>query len=210
MTSSKLPPHTEELAIRFVNTVAWRLRAESEERLRSPEALLAWLEQNGILSSSETRRLAQRWKQRPRDAAAAYEGAVRLRDAIYELFIAQIRKRAPSSSALELFSEFLWYEPSMLRLDWQNQRLTWRQRSTAGEASDLLKPIALSAAELMTGTRAQRIKQCEDDRGCGWLFVDESRLQNRRWCSMGDCGNIAKVRRHRKRIGRPHQGPIKS
>lgn len=43
------------------------------------------------------------------------------------------------------------------------------------------------------------IKQCEDDRGCGWLFVDDSRLKNRRWCSMGDCGNVAKARRHRAR-----------
>jgi predicted RNA-binding Zn ribbon-like protein len=61
---------------------------------------------------------------------------------------------------------------------------------------DLLAPIAWSAADLMTGARAQRVRQCEDNKGCGWLFLDESRAGTRRWCSMGDCGNRAKARRH--------------
>jgi predicted RNA-binding Zn ribbon-like protein len=63
-----------------------------------------------------------------------------------------------------------------------------------------LMPIAFSAVELMTGVRAARVRQCQDDRGCGWLIVDESRAQNRRWCSMGDCGNRAKAHRHYERV----------
>jgi predicted RNA-binding Zn ribbon-like protein len=59
--------------------------------------------------------------------------------------------------------------------------------------------FALSAAELMTGSRTRKIRRCQDDRGCGGLFVDESRLQNRPWCCMGDCGKLAKARRHGER-----------
>ena len=33
----------EELSIKFVNTVAWRLRNPVEERVASPEAVLKWL-----------------------------------------------------------------------------------------------------------------------------------------------------------------------
>jgi predicted RNA-binding Zn ribbon-like protein len=51
----------------------------------------------------------------------------------------------------------------------------------------------------MTGPRAERVRQCADEQGCGWLFLDQSRLNNRRWCSMGDCGNRAKARRHYRR-----------
>jgi predicted RNA-binding Zn ribbon-like protein len=36
--------------------------------------------------------------------------------------------------------------------------------------------------------------------GCGWLFVDESRNGSRRWCSMKDCGNRAKARRHYRKV----------
>ena len=47
---------------------------------------------------------------------------------------------------------------------------------------------------LVSGDR-ELIRQCEDD-ACGWLFVDRSRGGRRRWCSMADCGNRAKARRH--------------
>jgi predicted RNA-binding Zn ribbon-like protein len=85
------------------------------------------------------------------------------------------------------------------RLAWGAGELTW-SIGREFDALDLLKPIVVSAAELMTGPRAGRVKQCQDDRGCGWLFVDESRAQNRRWCSMGDCGNRAKANRHYERV----------
>jgi predicted RNA-binding Zn ribbon-like protein len=85
------------------------------------------------------------------------------------------------------------------RLAWGAGELTW-SIGREFDPLDLLKPIVVSAAELMTGPRAGRVKQCQDDRGCGWLFVDESRAQNRRWCSMGDCGNRAKANRHYERV----------
>jgi predicted RNA-binding Zn ribbon-like protein len=73
-------------------------------------------------------------------------------------------------------------------------------------SSALLRPIVLSAAELMTGVRASKVRQCQD--GCGWLFVDESRLQNRRWCSLGDCGNRAKAHRHYDRTKRAARNDV--
>jgi predicted RNA-binding Zn ribbon-like protein len=195
----KLPLPTEELAIGFVNTVAWRLRSPTEERLDSPETLLVWLEQNDLLSGGERRRMARGWTTRPRDAAAVYETALRLREAIYELLLSLTKRKRPAAAALKYFGDFVSHPPSSSRLQWRHGRLTWCGKTAPRNAHDLLQPIVWSAAELLTGSRAVRIKQCQDDRGCGWLFVDESRLQNRRWCSMGDCGNVAKARRHRHR-----------
>jgi len=43
--------------------------------------------------------------------------------------------------------------------------------------------------------RTERIKLCAGE-DCGWLFYDASRNLTRRWCSMADCGNLAKARRH--------------
>nr|WP_272885753.1 CGNR zinc finger domain-containing protein [Fictibacillus marinisediminis] len=34
---------------------------------------------------------------------------------------------------------------------------------------------------------------------CGWIFIDTTRNRSRRWCSMDDCGNPEKARRHYKR-----------
>src|SRR6266849_4425044 len=66
----------------------------------------------------------------------------------------------------------------------------------------MLWPVALSAAELLAGDHAAPVKLCGmwEASGCSWLFVDESRNGSRRWCSMKDCGNRAKARRHYQRV----------
>jgi predicted RNA-binding Zn ribbon-like protein len=59
--------------------------------------------------------------------------------------------------------------------------------------------VARSAGELLTSDQLDRVRQCADDRGCGYLFLDTSRNRSRRWCSMESCGNRAKARRHYQR-----------
>src|SRR5216683_551384 len=65
-----------------------------------------------------------------------------------------------------------------------------------------LRPLAVDAAELLTRELPSgRVHRCEErsEEGCGWLFLDETRNHSRRWCSMRDCGNRAKQRRHWQR-----------
>ena len=62
----------------------------------------------------------------------------------------------------------------------------------------MLWPIALSAAAVFGSDDVKRLKQCGGDR-CGWLFLDTTRNHSRQWCRMADCGNVAKVRRFRRR-----------
>ena len=51
--------------------------------------------------------------------------------------------------------------------------------------------------ELATGD-PDRVRVCANDR-CAWVFYDESRGGQRRWCEMASCGNRAKAARHRAR-----------
>jgi predicted RNA-binding Zn ribbon-like protein len=68
-----------------------------------------------------------------------------------------------------------------------------------GDALDqMLWPVVRDASDLLTSEELDRVGQCADDR-CGWLFLDSSRNRSRRWCSMEDCGNRAKARRHYQR-----------
>jgi predicted RNA-binding Zn ribbon-like protein len=62
----------------------------------------------------------------------------------------------------------------------------------------ILWRVAQSAGELLTSEWVDRLGLCRGDR-CMWLFVDKSRNRSRRWCDMGDCGNLAKVRAFRER-----------
>ena len=55
----------------------------------------------------------------------------------------------------------------------------------------VLALIARDFVDLLVSDLAAKIKACADPH-CNGLYVDISRPGNRRWCSMGTCGNRAK------------------
>jgi predicted RNA-binding Zn ribbon-like protein len=186
----------EELSIKFVNTVAWRLRDPVEDRAASPEAMLKWLIGAGLADRRTALRIGARLRQFPREARSFLKDAAELREAIYELFIARIDARKADPAAAEILNANLVRSGCGVGLASSQRKLRWQPSSRRVAPQQFLKPVAWSAVNLLMGPRAQKIRQCEDERGCGWLFIDESRARNRRWCSMGDCGNLAKSRRH--------------
>jgi predicted RNA-binding Zn ribbon-like protein len=184
----------DDLAIRFVNTAAWRLREPREERLPDVASLLAWAATNGVATPASLKALPVDRRRGDR----LYADAIALRESVYEILAARAHGKPPPRRALTSFNGFFKQAMPGMSLGWRPGKLLW-ELSPDANGDDLLKPIVVSAAALMTGINADRVKQCQDDRGCGWLFVDDSRAQNRRWCSMGDCGNRAKARRHYQR-----------
>jgi predicted RNA-binding Zn ribbon-like protein len=70
-----------------------------------------------------------------------------------------------------------------------------RTRVRTGQA---LSTMAREAVFLFGDGQHERIRECAAD-DCALVFYDESRANNRRWCSMQRCGNRAKVRSHRAR-----------
>jgi predicted RNA-binding Zn ribbon-like protein len=195
----------DDLVIRFLNTAAWRLRTTPEERLPDAEALRVWLKANDLADPGCLDAISRAWRDDPQRARSLYETAIGLREAIYAILISRMAGHAPPDAALHRFNQLLGRAARGGEVQWRSGELVWCVRPQDDDLA-LLQPIIVSAADLMTGPRCGRVKQCQDDRGCGWLFVDESRAQNRRWCSMGDCGNRAKARRHYHRSrgeGRP-------
>lgn len=61
-----------------------------------------------------------------------------------------------------------------------------------------LSALARDAIDMLSAPDEGRIRACDAD-DCRMVFHDESRTNNRRWCSMDRCGNRAKVRAHRER-----------
>ena len=66
------------------------------------------------------------------------------------------------------------------------------------KASQALSVLAREAVELFAANPTDRVRECAAA-DCTLVFYDESRSNNRRWCSMQRCGNRAKVRAHRER-----------
>jgi predicted RNA-binding Zn ribbon-like protein len=61
-----------------------------------------------------------------------------------------------------------------------------------------LSTIARDAVEVLADHAHGRLRECAAT-DCALIFYDESRSDNRRWCSMQRCGNRSKVRAHRAR-----------
>lgn len=75
---------------------------------------------------------------------------------------------------------------------------TARRWASPASAAAGLSTIARDAVELFSGPYSDRIRICESS-DCYLVFVDTSRPGTRRWCSMGRCGNRAKLRAMRAR-----------
>jgi predicted RNA-binding Zn ribbon-like protein len=72
-------------------------------------------------------------------------------------------------------------------------------RAAGNPVDAALASVARDAVLLLTGGRANRIKECEHA-DCSLLFFDDSQSGARRWCSMDRCGNLAKIAGYRNRV----------
>lgn len=140
--------------------------------------------------------LARRY---PRAAVLSLVRAVRLREALHGIFTATIAGSPPPATAMGKFNKSLGEAmaaaavlPTATGFAWD-----WSDLSSASLDSPLW-PIARSAADLLTGPRLDRVKECPGLH-CGWLFLDRTRNGRRRWCEMEVCGSRAKMRRYRER-----------
>jgi len=79
--------------------------------------------------------------------------------------------------------------------------LEWRTLRRWRRPDSLLLPIAHAIANLLTSEDLSRVKACEKS-ACTLFFLDRTRGQRRRWCSMTLCGNRAKQALHRSRVKR--------
>jgi predicted RNA-binding Zn ribbon-like protein len=65
----------------------------------------------------------------------------------------------------------------------------------ASSVTALLANLAYEGAVLLASPQATQLKRCGNPE-CVLIFLDTSRNQKRRWCSMDTCGNRAKVAKH--------------
>jgi predicted RNA-binding Zn ribbon-like protein len=199
------------LAVDLINTVGWRgrLGAARQERLSSYGELVHWARHAGALAAGEVAGLLAAARRDPAAAAQALERALALREALARLFASRTVRRADLEVVNALLSEApprtrLVAGPGQLR--WSEERPHGARRARVAALMRPLWPVVWDATALLSSPRRAQVRGC-GDRECGWMFLDASRGHTRRWCSMEDCGNRAKARRHYLRT---RQGPAGS
>ena len=181
------------LALDFANTLSSRNTADRpKERLGDYRELILWASAAGLLSKAEARRLEREARARPADAEAVVAFARDLREALARLLTAPDKTR---TGDLALVNEALARAPARDGLVAQGKAYAWRLDAEGEPLERPLWPILWEGAALLTSEQRTRISACRAE-DCRWLFLDLSRNRSRRWCSMEDCGNRAKARRH--------------
>jgi len=186
------------LCLDFANTLGDRPVAQPrEEDLHTYADLVAWSEVAGIIAGEDAAPLLREAQRRPADADATFARAIALREAIYRVFSAIAADTAPPARDFATLNATIAEAMTHARLVPTDGHFDWQWERDAG-LGDMLRPVAWSAAELLTAEELHRVHECAGH-DCGWLFLDMSKNGSRRWCSMGTCGNRAKARRHRAR-----------
>ena len=185
-----IPAPDSDLGLGFANTRYWRGTATPTEQLDSPEDLLRWAATQRLPPNTVGRFTAD-WRERPDAAAAGLDGAKRLREAIFRIFAGTAGGHPPPNDDMAALNTALAAAPPRRRL-----RLgAWEIGAPDLSLGTLLAPTLWSAADLLVGPQLRLVRQCANPE-CGWLFLDNSKSGNRRWCSMSACGNRAKAHRH--------------
>jgi predicted RNA-binding Zn ribbon-like protein len=173
------------LALDFCNTVGNRLADDRREYLLSPTDLEAWTEVAGLKPP-----------RKPSFTRRHLATVIRFREALFRTLRAEVEGRTPTNADVQLIdraarqfqaSRRLRRTPDGYVLSESDAPLEW-----------LLGNIAVSAVELLTSQELAFVRMCAAE-DCGWFFLDHSRSHPRKWCSMADCGNRAKARRHYER-----------
>jgi predicted RNA-binding Zn ribbon-like protein len=182
----------------FANTADWHASDNPIETLTSYSELVAWSVHAGILTGDQGRRLLAEAERLPAESNAVLGRAIALREAIYRVFSAISHGHDPQTSDLTVVNAELSWTLAQSRIVSTAQGFEWDWAGGEDALDRMLWPVVRDAADLLTSGELDRVGQCADGK-CGWLFLDTSRNRSRRWCSMEDCGNRAKARRHYER-----------
>lgn len=186
----------ERLCMDFINTVSWR---ESTEKRRdwftSYPKLVDWSTHAEVLTIQQAQDLLSEAEENPSKAEDVLKQTIKLREVMYRMFKSISMKTPPNEQDLGRFNQSVSHYYQLLQVTKDEDQFTLRFKQTEKNLDPMLPPILQSAVDLLVSkNELERVKQCEGD-PCGWLFFDTSRNKSRRWCSMADCGNRAKVRK---------------
>ena len=184
----------DDLCLGFVNTCYWRGSPSPTDDLRSMADVLAFVT-NGGLEPALAGSLAAHWQAHPLAADLALAAAIELRETLHRIFAAIAEGDTAAAADLNALNAALAAAAERTRMRLRDAAYVWEITLPGRNAVGLLSPVLWSAADLLASPRRTRVRQCANPL-CRWLFLDETKGGNRRWCSMAACGNRAKAHRH--------------
>ncbi|HEY4369614.1 MAG TPA: ABATE domain-containing protein [Steroidobacteraceae bacterium] len=167
------------LSLDLINTVSWPATTRVHDWLDSPDNLQRWLRAVGLPAI--------------RARAADLQAAVELRAELAAVLHPLAHDEQPARKAIEVLNRRIEFASQRRIID--AATLAWKWKP-AEQAIDAFAPVVMDAAELIAAQSHERLRHCP---ACDWLFEDQTRNGQRRWCDMADCGSRDKSRRYYRR-----------
>lgn len=187
-----LPLDGGTLPFHFINTVyAWK-GENLHEYLNSYKEVLEWCHKVKIFPLSLLTKLKKFSSKNSQKKQEAFEHMIKMRKLLY-LFFSGIAGSGVEPSVLKQYNTLLYQ--ALANFEWKHikKELHFVLKE---DATDLLLPlwmIVKASHQLLFETDDERIKECSR---CGWVFLDRTRNNNRRWCNPSTCGSVEKMHRY--------------
>ncbi len=163
----------------FINTVSWPGSEREHDWLDSTENLQRWLRASSLPFT--------------KGRSADLKAVAQLRSDLADVLRPLAHREKPARAAVEALNQRIEEASALRRID--PATLVWMWKAPE-DAVQSLAPVVLDAADVIASDR-ERLRYCPS---CDWLFEDQTRNGQRRWCDMADCGSRDKARRYYRRV----------
>ncbi len=185
------------LCLDFINTKNGHKIQNFNEYISNYQDIIVWSARYGSISNDKSKFLQETINQLGSDSSRVHKKIIEFRESLYDIFYSVVHKKGPPTKAIKKIVTFQKKGAFSSELINQGNGFTWTWDSDSSLES-IIWPIAFSATKLLTSIDLNKVRIC-DGIGCDWFFLDRSRNQKRRWCSMEDCGNRSKMRERYRR-----------
>ena len=179
--STELRLDGNHICLDFINTIYDRRAKEVRDLILSQEDWVAWLKRVDFMVDEKGQ------------ADFDLKKIVELREQLYKIFNALILKQEPSKRDMHKFEKWVLKLYGNIQFSFENGTIVEHIQISQSDLNSYLLPIVKAAKELMLSNKINRIKDCGH---CGWLYLDTSKNNSRRWCSMNTCGSQIKAQRY--------------
>ncbi|RUT72451.1 zf-CGNR multi-domain protein [Flavobacterium cupreum] len=172
------------LCLNFINTIFDRTVANPVSLILSKEDWIAWLLKVDLIKKNDLDQT---------EILFDLDEIVETRTILFTIFYGLSKKETISRGDLNLFEKLILKVQKATKLQADHGIPAEILQINNSNLNDYLLPIIKSGYELFLSGQIHRIKECGH---CGWLYLDNSKNNSRKWCSMETCGSQIKAKRY--------------
>lgn len=178
------------LFLDFVNTQKMR-NGQPFETLENCADFVAWAVAVKLIEIDQANEIFQKWSEEI-STNKALQKIIEFRNILREMVENIVDGKEIPQKAIDAINEKLKKIGGFTEIVKGEDGFEKRFQFDLSEPSNLLQPIAESAADFLCYGNFDLLRKCESS-DCVLFFYDTTKNHKRRWCSMSSCGNKAKA-----------------